>query len=253
MRSLKKYALKRLYRLKHLLRSVKFTDDVEVLHAIRVEIKKIKAILRLIEFSKKNFNAHHNFIPLRNIFRKAGVIREPLVFHQLLNRYTVESTIDELLLFPSLKPISGFRKNTTEYLKSVKKIKKVILLKIKNIGRQVVRNYLNKLKKKIEKRLYPIPDPSTLHTTRKVLKEFLYLSAIFERKRNSISPFFEECSERIGQWHDKQHIIQLLRERGLPVKELIQKLESECLQDLAHLHHQIENYYVIETTIAMKG
>ena len=70
----------------------KFRDHKkpEMLHQMLVDIKKIKAILGLINASKKRFKAHKNFIPLRNISRKAAEIRDRKIHVRLLTSRSFE-------------------------------------------------------------------------------------------------------------------------------------------------------------------
>ena len=75
------------------------------LHKIRVDIKKIKAILAVLNGSLKRFKAHKNFIPLRSIFRKAGSIREPDVLAQMLKQYKVDETVERIDLPETLSDL----------------------------------------------------------------------------------------------------------------------------------------------------
>ena len=94
MSALRKYTLIRFANLEKLLREYAMEPDLQKLHGIRVEVKKIKVILGLINTSVKGFHGHRHFIPLREIFRKAGQIRQPQVFYELLMRYEVQGVTD---------------------------------------------------------------------------------------------------------------------------------------------------------------
>ncbi|MBL7858367.1 MAG: CHAD domain-containing protein [Cyclobacteriaceae bacterium] len=216
---------------------------MEILHKIRLEIKRIKAILKLIRFTQQNFRMHNTYKPLRTIFRKAGLIRESLVFQNLLSHYAPNNTIDELLLLPTPKTISGFRKNIPHYLTSVKKIGKVIDRACKKVKTIEVLHCIQKLKNTVRKRLHPAPNLSALHAARKSCKAIVYLSATLKNRKNILPPFFAEMAMLIGSWHDKKYVIHILSARGIPQEEIIHKIELACENDLVHIQELATHYY----------
>src|SRR5687767_13053545 len=60
------------------------SNEPETLHQVRVDIKKIKATLSVINGSKKDFKLNKHFQPLHQIFRNAGAIRDSDVLTRLL-------------------------------------------------------------------------------------------------------------------------------------------------------------------------
>jgi CHAD domain-containing protein len=50
--------------------------DIEALHELRVEIKRLRAFFELIEFINPNFRANKNFKNIRKLFKAAGPLRD---------------------------------------------------------------------------------------------------------------------------------------------------------------------------------
>lgn len=243
MKALKKYVGKRVYNLKALLVSVKYSDDPEIFHQIRIEIKRLKAILGLLHFEDTGFAAHKAFIPLRKIFREAGKIREPGEFRKHLIRYTADTAVVQLIRMASPNVLKNFKKSISGFVKDVKKVERKVLKRSKHVNQKIMKKYLLSLDKSIKKNLYPKLNPFTLHSTRKVIKELMYLSPLSKNQKN-IPSFYPDIANTIGLWHDQQLVLQLLMPNPDANKEAIQKLWESCDQELQHLDRMVANYYV---------
>src|SRR5690348_10635786 len=90
MKSLEKYVRARAKHLKKLLNTYSESGTDETIHDIRVEIKKLKAVLQLAGSVLPRFNAHKVFVPLRDIFRKAGAIREKDITTRLAEQHNLK-------------------------------------------------------------------------------------------------------------------------------------------------------------------
>lgn len=244
MKTLKKYVSKRASNLKSLLVSAKYSDDPEILHQIRLEIKRLKAVLDLLHFGDPGFAAHKTFIPLRKIFRYAGKIREPSELRKHLIRFTTDTAVVTMISMASPNVIKNFRKSISGFVKDVKKVERKVLKRSKHIDQKILKDYLLSLHKTIKKDLYPKLNPFTLHGTRKVIKELIYLSSL-SRKQKNIPSFYTETENRIGQWHDKQLVLQLLIPNPAANKEAIRTLQQSCDQELQQLDRMVATYYAL--------
>lgn len=95
MRRFEKFAQQHFNSLNEHLEAYGSNKDSETLHKIRVDIKKIKSILVFANDQVKGFRAHKNYIPFRNIFRRAGEIREPEVVSRLLLAHNITGVYDQ--------------------------------------------------------------------------------------------------------------------------------------------------------------
>jgi CHAD domain-containing protein len=193
------------------LKSYAHIQDPEVLHAIRVEVKRIKGVLNLISFSVKKFNAHKHFIPFRTIFRQAGKIRETEVLYKLLLKYKIEGVKDAQL--PDEKKINrlriAFQKNLPGFLITLKGEKKKLSKVIRKVEKPDVENYLKKKKKELKRLLFPTFSKKTLHKARKIVKEIIYLSQVASKHKSDT--FYGKLESTIGQWHDTTLLLPILK------------------------------------------
>jgi hypothetical protein len=143
---------------------------------------------------------------------------------------------------PSSKTLQNFKKNISGFVKDAKKVERIILKRAKRIDQKIMKKYLVSLDKTIKKDLYPKLNPFTLHGTRKIIKELIYLSPLGKERRN-IPSFFTETANVIGQWHDKQLVLQLLMPNHEANKVAIQKLQANCDQELQNLDRMVANHY----------
>lgn len=244
MNVLKKYVGKRASNLKALLVSARYSDDTEILHQIRLEIKRLKAVMGLLHFEDTGFAAHKAFIPLRKIFREAGKIREPSELRKHLTRFASDTVVVKLIPTAPKKVLQRFKKNISCFVKDVKKVKRKVLKRSKRIDQKMMKKYVLNLDKTIKKNLYPKLNPLTLHGTRKIIKELIYLSPLSKKGKN-IPPFFAETATIIGLWHDKQLVLELLMPNQAANKEAIQKLTESCDQELQQLDELVANHYAL--------
>jgi len=232
------YTKRRLKNLKRLLHSYPSLESPEILHQIRIEIKKIKAVLRLLNYNRKSFRNHNAYLPFRAIFRACGEIREPFVIQGLINKIKGINTptiVDQNLT-------SNFNNHLSTYIRKIKKSEKIILLKTEKIKSSTYKDFLKKNKMELENLLYPTFLQRDLHKIRKLIKEIYYLSSI-RSKRKDIKSFYVTSADLIGNWHDKKIVIQILR-KSVPLEtELIQKLKTESRSDIHALKKLVQNFY----------
>jgi CHAD domain-containing protein len=241
VKQLKSYAKKRFKNLKQDLKSYGHLQDTEALHRIRVEIKKIKVLINLINFSVKKFKGHQHFVPLRTIFRKAGEIRQPEVLYKLLLLYQIENVSDAQI--PKSKVMdrlsAAFQKNTSTYIETVNEQEKKIEKQYSKVSKVEAVNYLKKRKREVEHLFYHHFNKNELHKARKICKEIIYLHWI-DRSKEPDS-FYTEVEDRIGQWHDKQMLLPILKKQK--AVDEVTKLMAACKEDTINLKELVSHYY----------
>lgn len=239
MKALTRYANKRPKRIKILLNSFPESNDLEILHRVRLEIKKIKTLLRLINYNNKSFKEHSAFIPFRTIFRACEKIREPQVLHMLVTKFTGDT---EVPAPHSTVLIQQFTDEIPFHLKNVKKQEKILLMEIEKVKSTTYKRYLKKKTRKLKHTLLHAFNVGELHAIRKLIKEIYYLLCINNKKR-SIDPFFRESDILIGGWHDKAIVIQTVKKSDPSQPDLIKKLQQEKRADITRLKRLIKDFY----------
>src|SRR3954447_2348284 len=70
----------------------KFTcsDDPEKLHRFRVQVKKIRSFLTLLETNEKNKELLKKFKPVKKIFKSAGIIRDAFLHNKQAKEHKIK-------------------------------------------------------------------------------------------------------------------------------------------------------------------
>lgn len=231
MKALEQFAEKRFTRLQTFLKSFPGGKEKEELHQIRLEIKRIKALLRLIHFNEKEFRDHKHFIPLRTIFRETGKIRDAGLRKELLDQYTQIHT--PFFRSPD-KALNQFMIALPAHIKAVRKQKRIVLKEIGKIKSRTYTLYLHKKNKELTDILSIGFSQKDLHGTRKLIKEIIYLTSV-KTKKTKIDPILIKSAELIGNWHDKKILIPWIQTHAPKEKATIKKLQAESNRDMQAL------------------
>lgn len=197
-------------------------------HLVRIDIKRIKALLTLLKEVHPKFNRKKYFSPFKVIFRQAGKIRDLQIqlimvkanplnspiekFEQELSRQiSTEKKKLSILIKPSL--IRDLRRKTstlTDYLS--------------HIRGKAVKRYLKKKEKTIHQLLSPVElKPSGIHELRKRIKELYYLQKMMEPKNIRVINT-DQFQELLGKWHDGRVFLQglktFMKSRTLPQEDI---------------------------------
>lgn len=243
MKQLKKYSDNQFRILTELLSVYELTMEREVLHRIRVQLKKIKAIFHLISYCTGSFNVSKEYSSLKKIFREAGRIREIDVSNKLYQDYHIKNikenkTEDQHIL------ISEFRQDIPGYKKTVNGSHKKVEKHFERVNSICYKKYLNIKKEELQKQIYPLLIESELHKSRKIIKEIYYLSGISRWRKNNIDPFYNEVQDVIGKWHDKKVLLDRISENKLdPTGNISKKLNLKSRNDLRVIEKLIKDFY----------
>ena len=239
MKRLKKFASKPFRALREHLKTVPVNHDTETLHQVRVDIKKIKAVLKLIDDSRKKFRSHRRFLPFRAIFRKADAIRQSEVLASLLSKYPEEGRQLPQAEHPSLE---AFESKVPNYLQTVKAQSKKLKPYLKKIKRHDLGRYLKHQYQKIESKLYPHLALKDIHKTRKSIKAALFIAGSTDHLKKKKEKFFDTLQGAIGDLHDKQLLLQLLKKNDGD-RQNHHALRSACARDIRHIRSLAADFY----------
>jgi CHAD domain-containing protein len=234
MKVLEQFAEKRCKRLRALLKAFPAGKEKEELHQIRLEIKKIKALLRLVHFNDKEFRDHKHFVPFRSIFRETGKIRDTVLRKELLDQYTKIHT--PFFRSPE-RALNHFIKMVPTHLLAVRKQKKILLKEVAKIKSHTYTLYLDKKNKELTTLLEGGITQKDLHGLRKLIKEIIYLTSV--KNKDKIDPFLLQSADLIGNWHDKKILIPWIRIHAPKEKATIKRLQAECNTDMQNLRNMV--------------
>jgi len=178
-------------------------------HELRVEIKKIRALLKFTGSVVKDFKWEPLFEQYKYLFRKAGKIREIHLEETVFKKYFGRDTLknyrnclgkirleEQKMFFRAISP--GLKKN-------LKTSAGKILFSLEKVNKKEAFNYLEKKKKKIKRIMAKKSiKADRIHELRKRLKVFYYISKITRKKRLKKSfKRIESFQDLLGQWNDK--------------------------------------------------
>lgn len=250
IKSVQKYSAKRLKSLNQLLSKPLVQNNVDTLHQIRIEIKKLYAVKRFFIHNNIKFMNKKTSSELDELFSKSGKIREIQVALDLIKLKFPEIRSHEIL--GVLKKEVDIRKAAfiKKYSGIVIEIKKIITKKI-DVNETMLLKYITNLKNTrslISKG--PKAIPSAIHNIRVNLKDANYLSKLLPTKKSNKNDL--KFILELGEWHDyvslRKIILKTLEENEYNeintslLISVIQKINRKIKIDLEHMKNNNSTY-----------
>jgi CHAD domain-containing protein len=179
----------------------------EDLHKLRLEIKKIKALVFLLEKTSKGNIPPFAEIGLSDLFKHTGRIRDAQQRIKLFTQHDVNnpSIINQQQEIKQKEERELFQRKQ-EYQLQIERARTLLgdySASIKN------KEALELIRKQYDKLAISLPgtiEISDLHNQRKKIKRFLYMLDILPETLTQglrfNKEYFEEVAKKIGDWHD---------------------------------------------------
>lgn len=243
MKRLVNYTWTRLGRITAGLEKYHEFQQMESLHRVRVELKKLRSVIKVIGASNRGVDAHRLFLPFREIFRKSGRIRQAAVLTELMLRYGIKPV-------PTTSPASlknaqdRFRTAIPFYLQAIRKPGKRLMRLVRNISRKDVRRYVQQREKLSRRILFPKMQLTKLHRARKHLKQAFYLAGVSPVVSAEDRSAYSRMEKIIGAIHDKETLIAHLQNHGAGVNATkMEALKASCGSDREELRKHVDSFY----------
>ncbi|MEN9685144.1 MAG: hypothetical protein RLZZ28_930 [Bacteroidota bacterium] len=256
---LEKYYAQRVKHLGNHLLDFETSLEEELLHEFRVELKKMRALIKFLQKIHGKAAVKKTKELLDLVFHTAGTLREfQLIRNWLLaNRLTgIEAKFSRENLIPAnfghfFSGHPGFAKKLQQALhKSARLIEKT--------GQDITDKYAEELKKNILEKINALAPASSWHSIRKLLKQWIYAcnwTSLPEQAKNRTLKNFSQLQEAIGIWHDNQLLSNyfasihsailkdpyLLKEWGFGTKKINTALKSSSAKVLKLLKNLLLN------------
>lgn len=183
--------------------------QVEILHQFRVEIKKIRAVFFHLEYLPGWKPVKKNHQQIKNIFNKAGEIRELQIEIAWLMKHR-KFNILRLMQYESKlrKSEESFHKKTPSMLDTFKKVCRKMEHRLCVLTQQQTDHYISEKWQFVLKLLLANIDETHWHETRKELKQLIYArkwiseETVLSKKVISIFHSLDKIQNSIGSWHD---------------------------------------------------
>jgi len=208
----------------------KFTK--EDFHELRVEIKKLRALIELLAFSTKNFESKIIFKPVKKIFNQAGKVREIQLEKTSFNRYKEHSQVKAYLQKLHPKELKAKKNFSAVYKTAPYRLAKMyahIIPAIKKVDGRDVKKYTAGKEKEIKKLLHSkkLKSPQ-VHELRSMLKEWHYnIKSLDLKTSDNAFKNADSLQDLIGKWHDirmiKRNLAQAAKKQmSLQTKPILQ-------------------------------
>jgi CHAD domain-containing protein len=178
--------------------------DEKSLHRLRLEVKKIRALVELAKVRSGKRAAVH-FSGLKKMFREAGVIRDAGSQVRFLEeRHLLSKEHRERQTRSIQMAAESFAAHIHDYRKKGKKASKRLKTEMHTMhARRVLRWYGREI---IRTGLLLSSTGEELHEARKKIKTMLYvqkvLPAAMTKRIRLNTGYLDQLQEAIGQWHD---------------------------------------------------
>jgi CHAD domain-containing protein len=237
----KKYLRKRFKRLVSHLFSFLKTEKPEDLHAMRVEIKKMNAMLTMLKKIASKHKVSKHLKPVVKVFKQAGEIREHHINLEIGKRYHIHQNgfFDQQQQLLN-KNTEEFRLNAFKYIKKVKHAEKDILKHhVKHIKRRkLIEFYVNEIRQ-ISQAIKNVAFSEELHECRKRIKTLVYNYKLAQKATgNELKldlQYLDIVQTQIGDWHDGVLAIDLFKSLGEEEKDTIVKIKRENVKQEKNL------------------
>jgi CHAD domain-containing protein len=240
VKKLRKFSKNVIKELVNHLHHYEISQEEERLHQIRVEVKKLKALIGLIHYSQRKFKGHLAFLPFRNIFRKAGAVREPDVLRKLSEKTDMKRL--KVKGSSPTDPSETFIDDIPFFIETIRKEWKTLKPHSRKISKNDFKRFFDSNMAEIESNLWPELSMKDIHKIRKTIKIVLYLSKIKNYLSGSEKAFFSRMEQMIGQLHDQQILLQALKKDHVDPLE-IKKVTDRCEKDEEKIKMLVAKYY----------
>ena len=173
------------------------------IHQMRVEIKKLHALVKLLDKTEPKSDIKEKFIPVRRLFKRMGAIREI----QLEINKLKDLSSDNLQEIPSLnekleKRKSKISRPSEKWEKQIQSSFQEFIHFYFSLKIKLLQDYFRKLMITANNLMLQ----ENFHEARKNIKSVLYLKALLrEPEQESMGidfSYLNELQEKIGNWND---------------------------------------------------
>ncbi|MBS7564410.1 CHAD domain-containing protein [Mucilaginibacter sp. Bleaf8] len=217
--------------LKARIQSFLASADQNELHQFRVQVKKLKALLVMLQSDKKNHKLLKDFKPVKQIFREAGDIRNAYVNLQLSEQYHLQSPDfakhqQQIMEQGTI----AFKTNSFKHIKKLKRTHTRINHDIHQLDNKSIRQFYQDNLFDIEAFLQNIVFDEQLHDCRKKVKLLMYnqklAGKVLPRKLRLNTDYLNQLQDSIGQWHDNALAMDLFKPDENRNKAVLNKLRK---------------------------
>jgi len=267
VKTLLKYFKKRKSNIIALLKKPRGEYASETFHKLRVEIKKLSALLHLVEFSAKDFERKKNFEPFKLIFSQAGKVRELQLEEEMVKKHFSSHSLsnyrNDLKQQLQKDQDEFFSMVNDKFISITKKRFDKIVPFLEKVNSKKAKRYLEEKEKSVKE----ITEQDTLqteqaHELRKQLKSLNYnRKSLSADKQDPALLKSDVISVLLGKWHDyrvmSRHLEKVITAGKINPEEMEQlevikeKINSQSERIFKSINSKklIVNYFILIVAI----
>lgn len=180
------------------------SHDNEALHRLRVELKKIRALVKLIDTGSGKRAANH-FRGLKQMFREAGKVRDAASQAQWLEQRNLMTPMEREQRAASMRAAADlFASHLDGYRQNGQKASRRLRSDVHSIHAARIRRWF--AREVLEAGVMLSRQGPEMHDARKKLKTILYvhklLPSVIRQRIPLNTDYLDQLQDAIGQWHD---------------------------------------------------
>jgi CHAD domain-containing protein len=224
----------------------------EALHHFRVQVKKLRAFLVLVDSEENGPKLEKQLKPVRKIFKAAGVIRNAYMNLELGKVHQQGASAFMRGQRRLMKESAAqFRSASVKHLAMIRKTRRRLKKAPLRLSNVHISMYYQQQLEEIALCLKPQRSEASLHACRKQLKMLTYnyqlvkpvLSLVFSKD------YLEQVHIAIGDWHDKQVAIELFLNEEVGDASVAESLKKERTQLKRKITGLVKDFYNRATTM----
>ncbi|MBY0480414.1 MAG: CHAD domain-containing protein [Chitinophagaceae bacterium] len=177
------------------------------LHDFRVEIKKLKAILKFLKTIYPKQKLKKSARELNHIFQEAGEIRESQLMQQWLNKNELNLSFNGFFPAANLqKMVRDFHGETNQFKHDIKELNENVSKYIAATNEILAEHYVRDLQAHMDKMIRKNCPETEWHSLRKLIKQWMYAINWLDKKEDADIAYYQKLQESIGYWHDVEVI-----------------------------------------------
>jgi CHAD domain-containing protein len=201
------------------------TEDSNELHQFRVQAKKIRSFLTLLETDEKNKQLLKEFKPVKKIFKTAGIIRDASLHVKQAKEHKIKlpefyEEQDKIQKEETQKLVSKKKK----HIKKMKAVKKKIKKDLQPVSPDEIKIFFTSQLDNTYRLLKKHDFSEQLHNGRKMLKHLMYNEDAVhdgvEKELHINFTYIDKLQDVLGQWHDHKLMLDFFSDKKLGNKDI---------------------------------
>lgn len=237
--------------MKSALRSYLEGGEQDHLHKFRVQVKKLRAMLILADSAGNKSQLQKDFKPVRQVFKKAGDIRNAYINLKLAAEYKVE---DDAFVIDQSRQMedaaNAFKLKGEKYLEKLKETYKAVEGGIKPISDAYIARFYSEHLHHIGDSLANLRFDDSLHECRSWIKILLYnyklVAPSLQLKINE--DYLHDVQAAIGDWHDNVLAKELFKANELKDPALLARINRKHTRLENNIKKLVPDFYSFATT-----